>query len=461
MEKLEPTIFIVFGITGNLAQHKLLPALYHLVKDDLLHEHTEIIGVSRRATTIDALLDKVELCVIEEDNICDPEALKKFRHKLHMIQLDPVKGEDYDALLKELNKVEEAHGMCMNRLFYLSIPPQVYDPVIHNLGAHHLQKGCPHNQAVSRLLVEKPFGYDLVSATELIKNTERYFTEEQVFRIDHYLAKETVQNILVFRQQNPIFTELWNGQHIRAIDLRLDEQVGVDGRTEFYDNIGALRDMVQSHLMQLMSLVTMDIPHDINSSAALHKAKHKLLEDVLPVDPTKTKIVRAQYKGYREEVENPHSRTETYTHVNLTIDNAAWRDVPITLATGKAMQSKKTIITITFKPSEASKKSNKLTFRIQPNEGIDIELTIKRPAFENKLETVQMDFSYHGTFSEPRHPDAYERVLVDAVKGDHGLFTTSQEVLAAWRILQPILDAWTKDSSDLQIYERGWSGPQK
>lgn len=452
----EPAIFVIFGITGNLAQHKLLPALYHLIKDDLLHEHTEIVGVSRGKMTVDELLSKVELCVLEADNVCDPIVLRKFRKQLKMVQLDPVNPEDYDTLLTTLNKIEAAHGMCMNRLYYLSIPPQVYEPVIENFGLHHLNDGCPHHVGVSRLLVEKPFGYDLVSARELVENTAKYFTEDQVFRIDHYLAKETAQNILVFRSHNPIFASIWDRRHVSAIDLTFSEKIGIEGRADFYDNVGALRDVVQNHLMQLLALVTMELPQSRLAHSGLHRAKRELLAAIKPVDPRT--VVRAQYVGYQKEVKNPGSTTETYVRLPLSINNNRWHGVPVTLTAGKALASKDVSISVTFTPRKSTA-MNRLTFRIQPNEGIDVELTVKRPGFEDKTDIVKMDFSYKNTFVEPGHPDAYERVLVDAVKGDHSLFATSAEVLEAWRILQPALTAWEQSSDNLKTYKSGTEIP--
>lgn len=452
----EPAIFVIFGITGNLAQHKLLPSLYHLIKDDLLHEHTAIVGVSRGKMTVDELLGKVELCVLEADNVCDPVALGKFRKQLKMVQLDPVKPEDYDRLLTTLNKIEDEHGMCMNRLYYLSIPPQVYEPVIENFGVHHLNEGCQHHKAVSRLLVEKPFGYDLISAKELVENTAKYFTEDQVFRIDHYLAKETAQNILVFRSHNPIFASIWDRQHVSAIDLTFSEKIGIEGRADFYDNVGALRDVVQNHLMQLLALATMELPQSKFGHAGLHRAKRDLLAAIKPVDARQ--VVRAQYEGYQKEVKNAGSTTETYVRLPLSINNNRWRGVPVMLTAGKALEHKDVSISVTFTPRKSAA-MNRLTFRIQPNEGIDVELTVKRPGFEDKTEVVKMDFSYKGTFVEPGHPDAYERVLVDAVKGDHSLFATSTEVLEAWRILQPALTAWEQSSDDLKTYKSGTKSP--
>lgn len=457
MRATEPTIFVIFGITGNLARKKLLPALYHLMKDELLHEHTEIIGISRHNLSTDDVLKEVELCVLEADRNCDPKVIARFKKRLQLVRLDAVKPTDYDTLLTTLNDIEARHGMCMNRLFYLSIPPQVYEPVIANLGDRHLNEGCPHHTGQSRLLVEKPFGYDLTSARELIKNTARHFTEQQVFRIDHYLAKETAQNILVFREQNPIFSRDWDNRHINAIDLVFSEQIGVEGRKDFYDNVGALRDVVQNHLMQLLALVTTELPGTM-TSAAVHTAKQKLLASIRPVNMQHDRITRGQYEGYQQEVENPGSMTETYVHLPLHIANARWQGVDVTMTAGKALETKETSITITF-GSTAGKQTNRLRFRIQPNEGISVELTAKRPGFEHQTQEVLMDFSYSGAYGDPEHPDAYERVLIDAVRGDHTLFATSEEVLESWRIVQPVLDAWAMSDHAPSLYKQGSNGP--
>ena len=457
MRATEPTIFVIFGVTGNLARKKLLPALYHLIKDDLLHEHTEIIGISRHDLKASDILKDVELCVLEADKTCDPVIIAAFKKRLRLIRLDPVKAGDYDALLTTLNKIEDEHGMCMNRLFYLSIPPQVYEPVIDNLGARHLNEGCPHHKGQSRLLVEKPFGYDLASARDLIKSTAKHFTEDQVFRIDHYLAKETAQNILVFREQNPMFSRGWDSKHISSIELLFSEKIGVEGRKEFYDNVGALRDVVQNHLMQLLALVTTELPRT-SGSQPLHKAKQVLLSSIRPVNIQRDQVVRGQYEGYQDEVENAGSTTETFVRLPLHIDNARWRGITITMEAGKALAAKETSITITFGKGDAEH-TNRLRFRIQPDEGIGVELTAKRPGFEHQTQQVLMDFRYSGTYGDPEHPDAYERVLVDAVKGDHTLFATNEEVLQSWRIIQPVLDAWAMSSEVPSSYKPGANGP--
>ncbi|HEY5442380.1 MAG TPA: glucose-6-phosphate dehydrogenase [Candidatus Saccharimonadales bacterium] len=457
--QLDPALIVIFGITGDLAQRYLLPSLYHLIKDDLLHEQTKIIGVTRGNTSTEELFEKVELCVNEVDKVCDPVALKAMRERTAMFQMDLDKPEDYEALLSKLNSLEEEQGVCMNRLYYLSIPPSAYSPVIRLMGEEELNASCQHGRAATRLLVEKPFGFDLSSAEDLVKEIAEVFGEEQVFRIDHYMAKETVQNILTFRFQNPIFEAVWSKQHIASIEISAKEKIGIEGRAVFYEPLGALRDFIQSHLLQILGIVAMDQPAG-DSSEQIHASKQALLEQIeaVPADKIKERVVRGQYRGYRDEVKNPDSTTETYASIQVFIKNERWQNVPITLLTGKALDERKTEICVTFHDAPEAP-SNRLRFRIQPNEGIELELITKRPGYDQTVQTTTMDFSYQNDFDNHGHPNAYERVLVDAVRGDHTLFATSQEVLASWRVVQPVLEAWGEQSEDLQIYEPGSGGP--
>lgn len=456
---MEPTIFIIFGITGDLAQRYLLPALYHLFKDGRLDEHTEIVGVTRRDVTTEQLFQEVELCVNEAENVCDPDALKAMHDHSRMVQMDLNDSESYGKLLETLNAIEEEKGVCMNRLYYLSIPPQVYGPVIQHMGEQGLNKSCQHDTAVSRLLVEKPFGYDLLSAQDLIAGTGQVFKEEQIFRIDHFLAKETVQNILTFRFKNPLFEPLWNAEHISRIDIAASEKISIEGRVQFYEPLGALRDLIQNHLMQLLAITTMDQPAAMTSDD-IHASKQHLLDQVqaVPANEVESRARRGQYEGYKEEVNNPHSATETYADITLYVDSERWRDVPIRLWTGKSLAEKKYEITVHFRGKQGEP-GNHLRFRIQPNEGIELDLLTKKPGFDDRMQTVPMEFSYEQTFDDHGHPNAYERVLVDAIKGDRTLFTTSEEVLASWRTVQPVLDEWGKRDDDLMIYKPGTKGP--
>ncbi|HVX24217.1 MAG TPA: glucose-6-phosphate dehydrogenase [Candidatus Saccharimonadales bacterium] len=456
--QLEPSLIVIFGITGDLAQRSLLPALYHLIKDGLLPEQTEIVGVTRQAVSAEDLLNRTELCINEADGVCDPAALQQMHARTRLLQMDLTNEADYVRLLELLNAIEVEKGVCLNRLYYLSIPPQVYGPIVNLLGRAGLNASCQHGKAMTRLLIEKPFGYDQTSAQQLIHDTGQVFGEEQLYRIDHYLAKETVQNILTFRFENPIFESIWNQQHIEQIDISASEEIGIEGRALFYEPLGALRDFIQSHLLQLLAIVTMDQPTSLDSEH-IHQVKHALLQQVQATQPdaVSQNARRGQYASYREEVGNPASMTETFAAIRVQINSDRWREVPIVLWSGKALAERKTEISVTFKEPYHTA-NNVLRFRIQPREGIELDLLAKQPGYDTQLQTAAMDFSYEQHFVDHGHPNAYERVLVDAVRGDHTLFATGPEVLEAWRIVQPTIEAWQKGSDDLQIYQSGTPG---
>lgn len=457
---LEPAIFVIFGITGDLSRRYLLPALYHLIKEGLLHEQTKIVGVTRRDVTTKQLLEDPKLWSNEADRKADEKVLSKMSSMLNMWQMDLTKASDYQELKAKLDAIEDEEGICLNRLFYLSIPPQVYGPIVRLLGENHLQDGCQHGRAHSRLLVEKPFGYDLHSAEELIAETGKYFSEEQIFRIDHYVAKETVQNILTFRSANPLFEAVWDKKYISQIQVSACEKIDIEGRATFYEEVGALRDFIQSHLLQLLAILAME-PAKQMTSEAIHTAKLELLKAVKPIagDKVWEDSVRGQYDGYRQEVKNPDSIRETYAALKLSIDNDRWKNVPVLIRTGKAMTKRETKLSIIFRGED--KIADSLRFRIQPEEGIALHVLAKRPGFDDTLQSVVMDFSYQQAFDDHGHPDAYERVLVDAVRGDHTLFSTSQEVLASWRIIENVAEAWGKSGKELYPYQKGSDGPEE
>lgn len=449
----KPSIIVIFGITGDLAQRKLLPALYHLFKDDLLDPRTVILGITRREVSVEELLANVELCVNEIDKICDPVALRKVQAALRMHQMSQTDPAEYRELLELLNDVEDEKGVCMNRLYYLAIPPQMFGPIVRNLGEQGLNKSCQHGTADSRLLVEKPFGYDLRSARELIAETAEWFNESQLFRIDHYLAKDTVQNIIAFRGMSPRIEEVWNNKYITGIEVTAYEQLDIEGRATFYEEVGALRDFIQSHLLQLLAVATMDLPVSMESGD-VHAARLKLLESIEPVQSGEVmeKTARGQYIGYREEVKNPDSITETYARVTLNVDNDRWRGVPMMLQTGKAMAEKRTDIRVQFADGD---RQGDCVFYIQPDKGIQIVAGENAPEFFNELARCAEEFNAAHPPAPTAHPDAYERVLLDAVRGDHTLFTTSDEVIAAWKIVNEILQVWSRSADGLIFYPKG------
>lgn len=454
---LEPTILVIFGVTGNLVRRKLFPALINLIEADLLHEDTVIIGITRQDITTHKLFAEL----VADNPNSDLKSIKLLQDRFFVHSMDMDNDDDYDKLLNKLDEIENHHSMCMNRLYYLAIPPKVYRPIIKLLGDHGLSKSCRHGTAKTRLLVEKPFGFDLRSARELIEETGKYFTEEQIFRIDHYLAKETVQNILSFRFSNAIFESIWNSNHISRIDISAIEQIGIEDRAAFYEQIGALRDFIQSHLLQLLSIIAMEQPTTMSSND-IHQARIRLLKSVkAPLDTEVDAMAyRGQYETYKTEVNNPTSQVETFAATQVFIDSERWRDVPIIIKTGKSLGEKKTEIKIIFKHVDSIDTShNSLTFRIQPNEGIDLELYVKKPGLDDEVKIVNMDFSYSRFFDSNSQPDAYERVLVDAARGDHTLFATSEEVLEAWRIVEPVISNWQKNANSLHIYKNNSDNP--
>ncbi len=448
-------LLVIFGVTGDLAHRYLLPALYQLERRQLLPDEFEIIGVTRRGAEVSALLKGIEDELKTTGHETEPAVLARLGRRMRIVTMDPTSAPDYLRLKATLDKLEDERGVCLNRLFYLSIPPGIYGPVVDLLGSSGLGAGCQHGTADSRLMVEKPFGYDLASATELVERLHKSFKESQIFRIDHYLAKETAQNILTFRFANPIFQSIWNREHITSLTIAAAEAIGIEGRAAFYDPVGALRDFVQNHLMQLLAITTMDVPRVVNAGS-VHMERLRLLEAVKPIPPNEVVdlATRGQYRGYRDEVANPDSITETFARLKLQIDNNAWRGVPIVLQTGKRLNERSTHITLTF-GGDSREPANTLTFRIQPNEGIALELLAKEPGFDQRTRPVEMAFDYAGSFGPDSQPNAYEHVLLDGIRGDQTLFTTSDEVLASWRIVDAVVGEWSKSGDGLIIYEPG------
>lgn len=438
-------VIVIFGITGDLSKRKLLPALYHLLSQDILPEDTKIVGVSRHELDSDELLNSVELCVLEKDNICDPVGIGRLRASLQSQQIEPTNPEHFEQLKQVLDSFDSEGKR--ERLLYMSIPPSAYAPIVEHLAAAGL------NDERSRLLLEKPFGYDKQSASELVAIVNQHFEENQVYRIDHYLAKETAQNLLSFRLHNAIFTPLWNSDHIESIHIRATEKIGIEGRAAFYEQTGALRDLVQSHLLQLLAITMMDLPTGMDSDS-VHLTKQYFMQQLQPADPTQA--VRGQYEGYRAEVNNPDSVVETYTKLHLKHTAERWQGTDIILETGKGLAEKATTITIAFR-LHGEHRQNNLTFRIQPNEGIGLGLVVKEPGFDNTMRQEMLDFQYTTAFSGKQHIDAYERVLMDAIRADQTLFASGTEVIATWQVLQPLLDAWVGNTNGLVLYPLGSS----
>lgn len=454
----QPLTLAIFGITGDLAQRKLLPALYHLAQADELPEQLRIVGISRRDVSLDDVYKQLRSFV--GDDTYDINIEQRLKDHTEMRQMDLVNRDDYVSLLTRLEEIEHELGPDGSRLYYLSIPSQAFSPIIRLLGETGHNAPLPGGSDAPRLLIEKPFGYDLTSARELIEVLGEHFGEGQVYRIDHYVAKETVQNILTFRFYNPLFESIWNNKHIDRITITAHEKLDIEGRANFYEQTGALRDLIQSHLLQLLAITTMEQPDKLESEE-IHERKQALFEAIRPIPANEVAdmAIRGQYNGYRQEVENPDSVIETFASLQLWIDNDQWTGVPVVLETGKALNEKLTEISICFRqPNTAKGEQNKLTFRIQPSEGITLKLQVKRPGIKTITDGAEMDFDYAKAF-DVRPAEAYERVIVDAIRGDQTLFASSAEVIRSWEIIENVLQQWSRSSEGLRTYEKGSAGP--
>lgn len=432
--KDKPTIIVIVGITGDLSRRKLLPAINHLGRAAAVPEQLQIVGVSRSPDVEVTHLTK---------NIDDPSYLHSHTE---MFQMDLTEHAEYARLAKYIKEIEERFGAPAQRLFYLSVPPQVSRPIIDLLGASGLAAGD------AKLLLEKPFGTDLASATELINHLNKHFAPEQVYRIDHFLAKEMAQNLLVFREENILFKRAWNKDFIERIDVIASEQLDIEGRAAFYEQTGALRDFIQNHLLQLAALTLMDAPDPDKLQMVPERrlAALKRLRLASADDPIRA-ARRGQYEGYREQVNNPVSVVETFAAVTLESDDPRWQGVPITLATGKALKEKRSEIRITYRP-EGDKGPNELVLRIDPGEGMELHLWAKRPGYDPRIEQRMLSLEYD---KGERLPPAYERVILDAIRSDRSLFVTNDEILETWRIIDPLQHAWSMSSEDLISYKPG------
>jgi len=479
----ESCILVIFGATGDLTARKLAPALYNLALDGQLPSHFACVGFARRHKTHDEFRDEM-LDAVNRFSRSQPVSAslwQTFREQLFYLQSDFDNGEGYDALNQLMHKLDGQLGTKGNRLFYLSVQPSCVTEIVENLNQHQLLYPPQMEEKWSRVIFEKPFGEDIESAQKLQEELLRHLDESQIYRIDHYLGKETVQNLLVFRFGNAIFESVWNGHYIDHVQITVAEEIGIGTRGRFWEEAGMLRDIVQNHVMQLISLVAMEPPTNLRA-CSIHDEKVKVLESIrhLPEDQLDKIAIRGQYgpgfiedrqvKGYREEENvDPQSSVETYVALQLFIDNWRWADVPFYIRAGKRLPKRATEIAIAFKraPGYLFKATssgidpNILVIRIQPDEGISLKMNCKVPTLNNVVQPVKMDFRY-GSYFGSTAPEAYERLICDSMAGDHTLFARWDEVFRSWKLLTPILKHWkASPPPDFPNYPAGSWGPEE
>ena len=476
---IHPTTLVIFGATGDLAKRKLLPAIYNLAHEGALPERFNLIGVSRGDQTDEEFRD------IAKDSIeqfsrrpADEKVLAGLLKHMRYVAGSFDDAEMYDTLGQVAQELDEEADIEFNRLFYLSTSPSFFPVIAKMLGDHGLHK---REGAEVRMIVEKPFGTDLESALALNRELLSVFDERQIFRIDHYLGKETVQNMMVLRFANGIFEPLWNRSYVDCVQITAAEDIGIGSRAGYYDQSGALRDLIQNHMLQLLMLLTMEPPVSFDADAVrdekvkiLHAIRAPTVEEVPHI------AVRAQYgpgmsggekvPGYLEEEGVPDdSTTETYAAVKLKIENWRWAGVPFYLRTGKRLARKVTEIAVRLKPvphlaftqqGSLGVEPNQLILSVQPNEGVSLSLVAKIPGARMSVRPVNMEFLY-GTSFMSQSPEAYERLIMDTMRGEATLFARNDEVEAAWTICDPILEAWKKTGGPLPEYPAGSAGPEE
>jgi glucose-6-phosphate 1-dehydrogenase len=478
----EPCIVVIFGASGDLTKRKLVPALYRLMQERLLPAEFAIVGLARTEMSSDEFRARMKEAVEEfsEAKRVDEDVWNSFAQGLHYLTADINNPGDYEQLSQLLAQIDSERGTQGNHLFYLSVAPKFYAEAVKQLGEHGLAK--PLGKGWVRVIVEKPFGTDLESARELNRELLKYLDEQQIYRIDHYLGKETVQNLLVFRFANGIFEPLWNRQYIDHVQLTNAEMVGVEGRGGYYETAGVVRDMIQNHVFQVLSLVAMEPPVNLGSEA-VRDEKFKAMEAARAFTPERVRhdCVRGQYgagsiagqpvPGYRQEPDvAPDSTTETFAALIMYFDNWRWAGVPFYIRSGKRLPKRVTEIAIHFKAAplplfgEAMEQMtpNQLIIRIQPDEGITLRFAAKVPGQITNIRDVNMDFRYGASFGV-QLAEAYERLLLDCILGDSTLYARKDMTERGWEIVMPILNEWevTKAQLNFPNYEAGTWGPKE
>ncbi len=453
-----PTVMVIFGATGDLMARKITPALYRSFKGGKLHGMFKVVGVSMDKLDDNQFKERIAKNLAKHKVKNPAKFLKAFSY----VQGRFEKKSSYTDLAKALKEIDYEWRVCANKLFYLAVPPQFYDKIFRNLASSGLTKPCSAKEGWTRVIVEKPFGKDLKTAKKLDRLLGKLFREEQIYRIDHYLAKETLQNIHSFRFSNNLFEQSLNNRFVESIDIKLLESLGVENRGSFYDGLGTLRDVGQNHLLQMLSLVTMDKPAGFDANS-IRENRARLLEHLKI--PSKEEArhfsIRGQYKGYGKiKGVKSGSKTETYFKVRALVDSPRWKNVPITIESGKRMGKPLKEIAINFKhpvpclcPNGMEHARNRVVLAMEPKEGIFIELWSKKPGLNMKIEKRQFGFLLRKTAKKTQYVEEYEKLLLDCIAGDQTLFVSTKEVEAMWRFIDSIVTAWKKNEVPLQKYK--------
>jgi glucose-6-phosphate 1-dehydrogenase len=483
-KNIDDCTMVIFGASGDLTKRKLIPALYNLAIARELPQRFSIVGYARTDMSDEIFRQRVREGVSQysRTGLKDESLWERFAQNLYYVRGGYEDAEGFHRIAESLGRIERARAARRNRLLYLATPPEVYIPIIRNIAVAGLNADSDLGGGKARIVIEKPFGTNLKTARELNLEVHRTFEESEVYRIDHYLGKDTVRNILVFRFGNAVFEPIWNRRYVDCVQITASEDIGIEGRGGYYENAGVMRDMVQNHLLQLLTLTAMEPPVDLGADE-IRDEKVKVFRAVRPIARQKVDdaAVRGQYgrgiidgkevQAYREEPGvSPGSRTETYAALKLFIDNWRWEGVPFFLCSGKRLAQRMTEVVIEFKRpplllfrdlGAERVQPNTLVMRIQPDEGISLGFEVKAPGPEVGLRSFSLDFNYSKAFGESP-PDAYEALLLDCMEGDASLFTRHDEVELAWSIVDPILDAWrTGPSPQFANYKAGTWGPRE